>query len=190
MAGSPDIVPFDTDTDNKNAVNMNDLNNVDGDIVNKGTVHDMTAEDRNTALQLAMKADPGVPAFSGRMFGLCAMLTVVLMCGGDAGESTPGPRTDSVGFDGTVMGAVNSMDQFKDYFNINVHDQSLIFVSSPSSSTTWLLDSRTVQGHVHRRPGYCVLSFVYYPRYSRTTLVHVRRQYLSHVSDITPRGLV
>ncbi|WRT66050.1 uncharacterized protein IL334_003002 [Kwoniella shivajii] len=70
-------------------------------------VHEMTAEDRAAALKLALDADPGIPVQSWRMVHFVAMMMVICMCGGDAG------------FDGTVMGAVNSMKQWQNYFGLS-----------------------------------------------------------------------
>ena len=80
--------PQDIHYDEKDTIAPpDDVRREEGDILNKGTVHEMTAEDRNTALQLAMQADPGIKVFSRRMLILVLMLLVVCMCGGDAGES-------------------------------------------------------------------------------------------------------
>jgi hypothetical protein len=50
-----------------------------------GQVHDMTIEDRATALKLAQQADPGPAAFSYRSFVFTCMVLVVCMCSGDSG---------------------------------------------------------------------------------------------------------
>jgi hypothetical protein len=91
---------------------------VDDGIVNKGQVHEMSAEDRATALKLAMEADPGIPMMSWRMVQFVLMTITVCVCGGDSG------------FDATVMSSVNSMKQFQSYFHIvAATSTSLVFVS-------------------------------------------------------------
>jgi hypothetical protein len=65
--------------------------------VMKGGVHDMTVEDRATALRLAHEADPGPPLGSLRHIQFVFMILVVCMCSGDNG-----------GFDLTTLYAVTS----------------------------------------------------------------------------------
>lgn len=60
------------------------------DVLDKNNVQDMTAEDRATALKLALAADPGIPVRSWRMVQMTLCMLVVCMCGGDAGESCDG----------------------------------------------------------------------------------------------------
>lgn len=57
----------------------------DVEILDKNNVQDMTAEDRATALKLALAADPGIPVKSLRMVKMTLCMLVVCMCGGDAG---------------------------------------------------------------------------------------------------------
>lgn len=81
-------------------------------------------DERAVALRLARAADPGPSVWSPRgiQFVLCAL--VVCACSGDTG------------FDGTIMGAVNSMDQFHTYFGFNpqtgADKTGIVFVSTPS----------------------------------------------------------
>lgn len=84
--------------------------------------HDYEGEDeRAVALRLARAADPGPSVWSPRgiQFVLCAL--VVCACSGDTG------------FDGTIMGAVNSMDQFHTYFGFDpqtgADKTGIVFVS-------------------------------------------------------------
>lgn len=78
-------------------------------------------DERAVALRLARAADPGPPLFSprGMQFVLCAL--VVCACSGDTG------------FDGTIMGAVNSMDQFHTFFGFDpqtgADKTGIVFVS-------------------------------------------------------------
>jgi hypothetical protein len=53
--------------------------------LDKGDVRDMTAEDRATALHLAVTADPGIQVKSWRMVQMALCMLVVCTCGGDAG---------------------------------------------------------------------------------------------------------
>ncbi|BEI95952.1 hypothetical protein CcaverHIS631_0109010 [Cutaneotrichosporon cavernicola] len=64
------------------------------------------SHDRAIALAMARAADPGPRAFSPRAIQLLCIVLVVCMCSGDSG------------FDGTVMGAINSMIQFQAYFGL------------------------------------------------------------------------
>lgn len=66
--------------------------------------HDMTPEEKATILRLANEQDPGPKILSGRYVLFVLTALVVILNSGDNG------------FDGTVMGAVNSMEQFHDYF--------------------------------------------------------------------------
>lgn len=53
--------------------------------VMKVAVHDMTVEDRATALRLAHEADPGPPVMSFRYVRFVLMVLVICMCSGDNG---------------------------------------------------------------------------------------------------------
>lgn len=75
--------------------------------------------ERAIALAMARAADPGPKAFSPRAVQLFLIVIVVCMCSGDNG------------FDGTVMGAINSMIQFQQYFGLEGAAKStgIVFVS-------------------------------------------------------------
>ncbi|WWC63036.1 uncharacterized protein I303_105635 [Kwoniella dejecticola CBS 10117] len=105
-----DIAPVGKDDKNIHGIeHSQDVNEVHerDDVVKPPFVGDMTAEDRVTAMKMALTADPGIPPWSWRMVHFVLMMLVVLMCGGDAG------------FDGTVMGAVNSLTQWQHYFGLS-----------------------------------------------------------------------
>jgi hypothetical protein len=51
-----------------------------------GHGHDMTAEDRMTALRIAQDIDPGPPIASWRMLCFTGYAMVTCMCSGDNGE--------------------------------------------------------------------------------------------------------
>lgn len=53
--------------------------------VMKGYVHDMSIDDRATALKLAQEQDPGPKTASWRYFQFVMMILVVCMCSGDNG---------------------------------------------------------------------------------------------------------
>lgn len=82
--------------------------------------------ERAVALAMARAADPGPKAFSARSFHLLFIVLVVCMCSGDNG------------FDGTVMGGINSMLQFQRFFGLEKAASStgIIFVSTPVPSVT------------------------------------------------------
>ncbi|RSH89116.1 hypothetical protein EHS25_002782 [Saitozyma podzolica] len=84
--------------------------------VMKGGVHDMTVEDRATALRLAHEADPGPPLGSLRHIQFVFMILVVCMCSGDNG------------FDGTVMSSINSMTQYQHFFGLQAASTSTSIV--------------------------------------------------------------
>lgn len=75
--------------------------------------------ERAIALAMARAADPGPKPFSPRALQLLSIVLVVCMCSGDSG------------FDGTVMGAINSMIQFQRYFGLEGAAKStgIVFVS-------------------------------------------------------------
>lgn len=77
-------------------------------------------DERAVQLAIARQADPGPRAFSLASFQLLFYVLVCCMCGGDSG------------FDGTIMGSVNSMVQFQEYFNLDKSGASktgILFVS-------------------------------------------------------------
>jgi len=76
------------------------------DRVLAGHAHQMTAEDRMTALSIAQDIDPGPSWNSWRMACFTGYALVTCMCSGDNG------------FDGTVMSSVNSMLQWQTYFSL------------------------------------------------------------------------
>jgi hypothetical protein len=53
-----------------------------------GQVHDMSIEDRATALRLAQQQDPGLDPFSWRMVKFTLIVLVCCMCSGDSGTWT------------------------------------------------------------------------------------------------------
>ena len=54
--------------------------------VGKNEVANMSAEDRATALRIAMDADPGIPEWSWRMLKFNLMAVLVMLCGNDSGQ--------------------------------------------------------------------------------------------------------
>ncbi|PPQ98005.1 hypothetical protein CVT26_003067 [Gymnopilus dilepis] len=62
--------------------------------------------ERQIALQAALEIDPGVQKFSWAAIQMYLVTLVVCCCSGDSG------------FDGTVMGGINSMKQFQEYFGL------------------------------------------------------------------------
>jgi len=65
-----------------------------------------TPMERQIALKAALEVDPGVSRFSWRAFQMYLVTLVVCGCSGDSG------------FDGTVMGGINSMLQYQQYFGM------------------------------------------------------------------------
>ncbi|KAA1469980.1 general substrate transporter [Dentipellis sp. KUC8613] len=65
-----------------------------------------TPEERQAALTAALAVDPGVSPRSWRAFQLYLIVLCVCCCSGDSG------------FDGTVMGGVNSMAQYQHFFGL------------------------------------------------------------------------
>ncbi|KAJ7600522.1 hypothetical protein C8J56DRAFT_1156876, partial [Mycena floridula] len=65
-----------------------------------------TPEERRVALQEALTVDPGAQTWSFRAIQLYLITLVICCCSGDSG------------FDGTVMGGINSMAQYQKYFNM------------------------------------------------------------------------
>jgi hypothetical protein len=53
-----------------------------------GQAHDLTAEDRMTALAIAQEIDPGPPVMSWRMLCFVGYVLVTCMCSGDNGEAS------------------------------------------------------------------------------------------------------
>lgn len=132
------------------------------ELVMKGAVHDMSPEDRATALQLAHEADPGPNVWSLRYLRFSLMLLVVCMCSGDNGEYSMRPSLPChiygnrealkrPGFDGTVMGSVNSMVQYQHYFNLQAASTGtgIVFVSVLTSNRVSGLKGRV--GYLHGR---------------------------------------
>ncbi|KAG6918762.1 hypothetical protein DXG01_011953 [Tephrocybe rancida] len=66
----------------------------------------MTPMERQAALDAALAVDPGVSRFSKRAFYMYLITLVACCCSGDSG------------FDGTVMGGINSMTQYQQYFHM------------------------------------------------------------------------
>ncbi|KAF8073785.1 general substrate transporter [Lyophyllum atratum] len=66
----------------------------------------MTPVERQVALNAALEVDPGVSRFSLRAYQMYLITLVVCCCSGDSG------------FDGTVMGGINSMLQYQEYFGL------------------------------------------------------------------------
>ncbi|KAF9533254.1 general substrate transporter [Crepidotus variabilis] len=64
----------------------------------------MTPAERQIALKAALEVDPGVPSYSWVAFQMYLITLVICCCSGDSG------------FDGTVMGGINGMQQYLDYF--------------------------------------------------------------------------
>ncbi|RDB18019.1 Lactose permease [Hypsizygus marmoreus] len=62
--------------------------------------------ERQIALRKALEVDPGVTRLSLRAFQMYLVTLVVCCCSGDSG------------FDGTVMGGINSMAQYQHYFGL------------------------------------------------------------------------
>ena len=58
-------------------------------------------EERQLALQAALKIDPGVDAWSVRAMYFYLIVMCVFCCSGD------------IGFDGTVMSGINTMTQYR-----------------------------------------------------------------------------
>ena len=122
----------------------------DTTVVVKEDVTHMTAEDRATALKLAIEADPGIPPVSLRYFKFVLMMLAICLCGGDSGECptrSPGELarhttiTESEscsGFDGTLLSSINSMTQFQSFFGLGK--------SAPSTGIVFV-------GLESRRPG-------------------------------------
>ncbi|KDR82784.1 hypothetical protein GALMADRAFT_151830 [Galerina marginata CBS 339.88] len=65
-----------------------------------------TPMEKQIALQAALKIDPGVKRFSWAAIQMYLVTFVICCCSGDSG------------FDGTVMGGINSMKQYQDYFGM------------------------------------------------------------------------
>ncbi|ORX35137.1 and other transporter-domain-containing protein [Kockovaella imperatae] len=63
-------------------------------------------EARQTALELAMQADPGPDWKDWRFIKYCLICALIFMAPGDWG------------FDGTVVGSINSMEQYQSYFDL------------------------------------------------------------------------
>ncbi|KAF8655480.1 hypothetical protein AX16_003038 [Volvariella volvacea WC 439] len=62
--------------------------------------------ERQAALKAALEVDPGVGRWSLRAIQMYLITLVVCCCSGDSG------------FDSTVMGGINAMKQYQDYFNM------------------------------------------------------------------------
>ncbi|KAI0061709.1 general substrate transporter [Artomyces pyxidatus] len=67
----------------------------------------LTPREKQDALKQALAIDPGVKSTSWPAFQLYLIVLVACCCSGDSG------------FDGTVMGGVNSMTQYQKYFGMN-----------------------------------------------------------------------
>ncbi|PFH53982.1 hypothetical protein AMATHDRAFT_72998 [Amanita thiersii Skay4041] len=64
-------------------------------------------EERQLALKAALEIDPGIGRWTLRAIQLYLVTLVVCCCSGDSG------------FDGTVMGGINSMKQYQQYFGLS-----------------------------------------------------------------------
>ncbi|KAK7048343.1 putative general substrate transporter [Favolaschia claudopus] len=69
-----------------------------------------TPEEQKEALDKALEIDPGVERWSARAFQLYLVTLIVAFCAGDSG------------FDGTVMGGINAMHQYQQYFDLSGAD--------------------------------------------------------------------
>ncbi|TDL26903.1 general substrate transporter [Rickenella mellea] len=76
------------------------------EFVSAGKKSIRSPEERQAALNAALAIDPGVNGLSWRAFQLYLIALVVCFCSGDNG------------FDGTVMGGINSMKQYQHYFGM------------------------------------------------------------------------
>jgi hypothetical protein len=63
--------------------------------------------EKRIALQAALKIDPGAKRFSWAAIQMYLVTLVICCCSGDSG------------FDGTVMGGINSMAQYQEYFGMS-----------------------------------------------------------------------
>ncbi|KDR77321.1 hypothetical protein GALMADRAFT_279081 [Galerina marginata CBS 339.88] len=79
----------------------------DRDPVQRSRISPRTPMQKQMALQAALKVDPGVTRFSWAAMQMYLVTLVICCCSGDSG------------FDGTVMGGINSMKQFQDYFGMS-----------------------------------------------------------------------
>ncbi|TFK40545.1 general substrate transporter [Crucibulum laeve] len=70
-------------------------------------IYPKTPQERQAALQAALEIDPGVRRFSWRAIQMYLVTLVACCCSGDSG------------FDGTVMGGINSMLQYQQYFGMS-----------------------------------------------------------------------
>ena len=116
-------------------------------MVNKEEVRHMTAEDRATALRLAMDADPGIPAASLRYVKFVLMMLAICLCGGDSG------------FDGTCLSSINSMSQFQQFFGLesSAPSTSIVFVSPEPAGPYQCKLTQRESGHVQcRRRIWCI----------------------------------
>jgi sugar porter (SP) family MFS transporter len=87
----------------------------DGEIEHREHHHDgrsgsssaQTPLDKQRAMKAALEKDPGVPRFSWSAWQMYLVTLVACCCSGDSG------------FDGTVMGGINSMKQYQRYFGLD-----------------------------------------------------------------------
>jgi len=78
-----------------------------GDDSNKEAIlPPLTPMERQIALQAALKIDPGVKRWAFAAIQMYLVTLVVCCCSGDSG------------FDGTVMGGINSMKQYQQHFGL------------------------------------------------------------------------
>ncbi|KAL0961054.1 hypothetical protein HGRIS_006042 [Hohenbuehelia grisea] len=86
------------------------IDTIQADEISHAPVNDLkppkTPLERQQALQAALKVDPGVGRWSLRAFQMYLVTLVICCCSGDSG------------FDGTVMGGINSMTQYQQYFGM------------------------------------------------------------------------
>ncbi|KAJ3509423.1 hypothetical protein NLJ89_g5230 [Agrocybe chaxingu] len=102
----------------------------------------MTPMEKQIALQAALEIDPGVERFSWAAIHMYLVTLVVCCCSGDSG------------FDSTVMGGINGMKQYQDYFQMTgVGPKTSIVFGIFTIGSLWF-----VGGHSFLRYGLLILS--------------------------------
>ncbi|KAH9480303.1 Lactose permease [Psilocybe cubensis] len=101
---SPTHSSIDKDLDAKNEIEHIDSHD---EKQRRKPILPQTPMEKQMALQEALKVDPGVSRFSWAAIQMYLVTLVVCCCSGDSG------------FDGTVMGGINSMVQYQKYFGLN-----------------------------------------------------------------------
>ena len=132
-------------------------------------------EDRQTALELAMKADPGPHLTSWRYIRMWLIVLLMCMAQGDLGELAArhdrvgDVETESVttGFDGTVIGSINTISQYQSYFNLGgeaTTKAGTVFVSPPLPSQHFRTTSQLqYAGNRRRGTAFVLCSFILRP---------------------------